>query len=91
MLLIVYEAGPAWQADAPPNDQLRDHGRYMFGLHQKKALKLSGPFLDITGGAALVEAGSLAGRDCPTAGARAGEAVAFGKGSKPTASADAPG
>ena len=60
LYLIVYKAGPAWKADAPPNDQLRDHGRYMFGLHQKKALKMGGPFTDTTGGAALIEAASLA-------------------------------
>lgn len=60
LYLIVYKAGPAWRTDAPPNDQLRDHGRYMFGLHQKKALKMGGPFTDTTGGAALIEAASLA-------------------------------
>jgi uncharacterized protein YciI len=60
LYLIVYRAGPAWKADAPPNDQLRDHGRYMFGLYQKKALRMGGPFTDTTGGAALIEAASLA-------------------------------
>lgn len=60
LYLIVYKAGPAWKADAAPNDQLREHGRYMFGLHQKKALKMGGPFTDTTGGAALIEAASLA-------------------------------
>lgn len=59
LYLIVYKAGPAWQADAPPNEQLRDHGRYMFGLHQRKALRMGGPFTDIAGGAALIEAASL--------------------------------
>jgi uncharacterized protein YciI len=60
LYLIVYKAGPAWKADAPSNDRLRDHGRYMFGLYQKKALRMGGPFTDITGGAALIEAASLA-------------------------------
>jgi uncharacterized protein YciI len=60
LYLIVYKAGPAWKADAPSNDQLRDHGRYMFGLYQKKALRMGGPFTDVTGGAALIEAASLA-------------------------------
>jgi uncharacterized protein len=58
--LVVYKAGPAWKADVSSDVQLRDHGRYMFGLHQKKAMKAGGPFTNGTGGAALIEAESLA-------------------------------
>ena len=58
--LVVYKAGPSWKSDVPAGDQLRDHGRYMFGLHQKKVLKMAGPFTDVTGGSAVIEAESLA-------------------------------
>ena len=58
--LIVYKAGPAWKADVPSGEQLRDHGRYVFGLHQKKVLKAGGPFTDATGGAVIVDAADLA-------------------------------
>jgi uncharacterized protein YciI len=60
LYLIVYKAGPAWKGEAAATDQLRDHGRYILGLHQKKVLRLAGPFTDVTGGAALIEAASLA-------------------------------
>ena len=58
--LVVYKAGPAWRTDVASDVQLRDHGRYMFGLHQKKIMKAGGPFTNGTGGAALLEAESLA-------------------------------
>ena len=60
LFLVIYRAGPAWKTDVSPNDQLRDHGRHMFGLYTKKALKRGGPFTDTTGGAAVLEAESLA-------------------------------
>jgi uncharacterized protein len=59
LYLVIYRAGPAWKADVPDSEQLRDHGRHMFGLHLKKALKMAGPFSDTTGGAAVLEAESL--------------------------------
>jgi uncharacterized protein YciI len=58
--LVIYKAGPAWKADVPADRQLRDHGRYMFDLHQKGAMKAGGPFTNGTGGAALITAESLA-------------------------------
>jgi uncharacterized protein YciI len=58
--LVIYKIGPAWKPDVSSDVQLRDHGRYMFALHQKKALKAGGPFTDGSGGAALIEAESLA-------------------------------
>jgi uncharacterized protein len=60
MYLVIYRAGPAWKAGVPEGEQLRDHGRHMFGLHLKKALKMAGPFSDTTGGAAVLEAESQA-------------------------------
>jgi uncharacterized protein YciI len=60
MFLVIYRAGPAWKTGVPDSEQLRDHGRHMFGLHTKKALKMAGPFSDTIGGAAVLEAESLA-------------------------------
>ena len=60
MYLVIYKAGPNWKHDVPSSEQLREHGRYMFGLHLKKALKMGGPFTDVTGGSAVLEAESLA-------------------------------
>jgi uncharacterized protein YciI len=60
MYLVIYRAGPAWKAGVPEGEQLREHGRHMFGLHLKKALKMAGPFVGTTGGAAVLEAESLA-------------------------------
>jgi uncharacterized protein YciI len=60
MYLVIYRAGPAWKAGVAEGEQLRDHGRHMFGLHIKKALKMAGPFSDTTGGAAVLEAESQA-------------------------------
>ncbi len=60
MYLVIYKTGPAWKADVPDSEQLRDHGRHMFGLHVKKALMMGGPFTNGTGGAAVIHAESLA-------------------------------
>jgi uncharacterized protein YciI len=60
LYLVIYRAGPAWKGEVAATEQLRDHGRHMLGLHQKKALRMAGPFSDTTGGAAVLEAESLA-------------------------------
>jgi uncharacterized protein YciI len=54
--LAIYREGPAFKKDVPPQEQLRDHGRYLVGLSQKQQLKLGGAFVDVTGGAILFEA-----------------------------------
>jgi uncharacterized protein YciI len=58
MYLVIYKQGPAWKTDVPDGVQLRGHGRYMFSLHMKKALRWGGPFSD-EGGAAVIDAESL--------------------------------
>ena len=60
LYLVIYTAGPNWKPDVPAGDQLRDHGRYMLGLHQKTLLKMAGPFTDAAGGAAVIETDTLA-------------------------------
>jgi len=55
--LVVYKQGPAWPGGDPMNHPaLKEHGRYILGLHVKGSLKLAGPFLDVTGGAAAFQA-----------------------------------
>ena len=54
--LAIYREGPAFKKDVPPQEQLRDHGRYLVGLSQKQQLKLGGAFGDVTGGAIVFEA-----------------------------------
>jgi hypothetical protein len=74
MYLIVNKLGPKWKSDVPDSIQLRDHGRYMFGLHTRKVLKWAGPFAG--GGAAVVVAESLGrAREAGPADAGAAEAA----------------
>jgi uncharacterized protein YciI len=54
--LAIYREGPAFKKDVPPQEQLREHGRYLVGLSQKQQLKLGGAFGDVTGGAIMFEA-----------------------------------
>jgi uncharacterized protein YciI len=53
--LVVYRRGPAWIEGKPVKDQpLQEHGRFLIDLYQKGFLRLAGPFLDDTGGAAAL-------------------------------------
>jgi uncharacterized protein YciI len=55
--IAIYKPGPAWLPGKPLSEQpLREHGKYMFDLFSKNALKFAGPFLDDSGGAAVFEA-----------------------------------
>ena len=54
--LVVYRPGPRWpEGDAMPAE-LRDHFRYLIGLHEAGKLQLAGPFASEPGGAALLHA-----------------------------------
>ncbi len=53
--IILYRPGPAWLVGQPLTEQpLREHGFYMHRLWQEGKLLHGGPFLDDTGGAAVV-------------------------------------
>ncbi len=55
--LVIFRPGPAWPDGARINDlPLRDHGRYLLGLHRAKQLLHAGRFADDSGGAAMFEA-----------------------------------
>lgn len=55
--LVVYRPGPAWVPDKPLAEQsLKQHRQYILSLYARGALRLAGPFLDNTGGAAALEA-----------------------------------
>ena len=53
--LVIYRPGPAWVPNKPPSEQpLLEHGRYMLSLFAKGSMKAAGPFLDDTGGGAVI-------------------------------------
>ena len=53
--LVIYRPGPAWLPNKPPSEQpLLEHGRYMLSLFAKGSMKAAGPFLDDTGGGAVI-------------------------------------
>jgi uncharacterized protein YciI len=54
--LVVYRPGPKWPGGDAMPPELRDHFRYLLGLHQAGTLQLAGPFSGETGGAAVVRA-----------------------------------
>ena len=53
--LIIHRPGPAWVEGKPFHEQkLMDHGGYIHSLYVKGILLEGGPFLDHTGGMALI-------------------------------------
>lgn len=53
--LIMYRPGPSWLVGKPLMEQpLREHGFYMHRLWQAGKLLHGGPFMDDSGGAAVV-------------------------------------
>jgi uncharacterized protein YciI len=54
--LVVYRPGPRWPGGDAMPPELREHFRYLLGLHQAGALQLAGPFAGETGGAAVLRA-----------------------------------
>jgi uncharacterized protein YciI len=59
--LITYSAGPAFLSGKPLNEQpLKAHLAYMLDLHRRGVLRMAGGFDDNSGGAAFIDAASLA-------------------------------
>lgn len=54
--LVIYRPGAQWPADGSMPPVLRDHFRYLLGLHQQGILERAGPFASTTGGAAVLRA-----------------------------------
>jgi uncharacterized protein len=53
--LVIYRPGPAWLPGKPLAQQpLQGHGEYMLSLYSKGLLKIAGPFVDDTGGGAVL-------------------------------------
>ena len=58
--LIIHTPGPAWIKGKGFHEQrLREHGAYMHALYKEGILLEGGPFLDHSGGMALIRVGSL--------------------------------
>ena len=59
--VLLHTPGPKWRSDLPVFQQpgIADHGRYLGGLKASGALVMAGPFLDNSGGMAILEAASL--------------------------------
>jgi uncharacterized protein YciI len=54
--LVIYRPGPAWLAGKSVSEQpLKEHGKYMLGLHVKGSMKFAGPLTDNAGGAVVLE------------------------------------
>jgi uncharacterized protein YciI len=54
--LIIHKPGPAWVKGKGFQEQkLMDHGSYMHKLYQEGILLEGGPFLDQTGGMAIIK------------------------------------
>jgi uncharacterized protein YciI len=59
LYLLIYKAGPAWQAGKPMSEQgLRPHGAYMKSLFDDGRLVAGGPMTDIDGGLAILRVAS---------------------------------
>jgi uncharacterized protein YciI len=55
LYLLIYKAGPAWQAGKPLSEQgLRPHGAYMKSLFDDGRLVAGGPMTDTAGGLAII-------------------------------------
>jgi uncharacterized protein YciI len=54
--LVVYRPGPRWPSGDALPPELREHFRYLLGLHQTGVLQLAGPFGGELGGAAVLRA-----------------------------------
>jgi uncharacterized protein len=53
--LVIYRPGPAWLPGKPLAQQnLQGHSAYMLSLYSKGLLKIAGPFIDDTGGGAVL-------------------------------------
>jgi len=58
--LIIHKPGPAWMEGKGFHEQnLMEHGSYIHSLHEKGVLLEGGPFLDHSGGMALIAAENL--------------------------------
>ena len=54
--LIIHRPGPAWiEGKGFQNQKLLDHGAYIHSLHQQGIAIEGGPFLDNTGGMAIIK------------------------------------
>lgn len=54
--LILHTPGPAWiKGEGFQNQRLMDHGAYINGLYQQGILIEGGPFLDNSGGLAIIK------------------------------------
>ena len=59
LYLLIYKAGPAWQAGKPLSQQgLRPHGAYMKSLFDDGRLVAGGPMTDTEGGLAIIRVAS---------------------------------
>ena len=53
--LIIHRPGPAWiEGEGFQNQKLLDHGSYIHSLYQQGIAIEGGPFLDNTGGMAII-------------------------------------
>lgn len=58
LYLLIYKAGPAWQAKPLSQQGLRPHGAYMKSLFDDGRLVAGGPMTDTGGGLAIIRVAS---------------------------------
>jgi uncharacterized protein YciI len=67
--LVIYRPGSAWLPGKPVSEQgLAEHFQYMLELYEQGTLKQAGPFIDDSGGAAILEVADAAAARAVVAG-----------------------